>query len=532
MTTPDFLPAVRSLIPADTVRQALAEIADTIGADRVLDAPAAAEFRDPFQPAGWDAFATAGVVQPESVGEVQAIVRIAAAHGVPIWAQGQGRNNGYGGAAPRVSGGITLNYRRMNRVLTIDEDLGYALVEPGVSFQDMYDALETAGSGLMVSVPDLGWGSLGGNSLDNGLTYLPNGKDFAAVCGMEVVTADGELLRTGMGAMDGNESWNLYKRSLGPSLDQLFMQSNFGVVTKLGIWLQPKPEVITHVHIDVRRDEDLIPLVDTLRRLRLDGTVDGVPCILNTLLIASTIAPRSHWDDSDPSVPLTDAAIDSIAARIGIGRWHLRLALYGDRPVNTHQLEKIELAFGTIPDVSIRSTTTTPEEWPTLPDPSDRVYAGVPNLDWKDMGGWYGGSHGGHMSFAPVAPLTGQKVFELQRWLRGRFEARGIDHTADLIVVGARSLVSVAGITFDYDDEAATAHAYRTMQDLVAEAGQIGYGEYRAHLQFMDLAQEQYAFNDHAYRRFVERIKDAVDPQGILNPGRHGIWPAGLRNPV
>ena len=432
-------------------------------------------------------------------------------------------------AAPRVSGGITLNYRRMNRVLKIDEDLGYALVEPGVSFQDMYDALEASGSRLMVSVPDLGWGSLGGNSLDNGLTYLPLGRDHQAVCGLEVVTADGELLRTGMGAMEGNASWNLYKRSLGPSLDQLFMQSNLGVVTKLGIWLMPKPEVITHVHIDAPREEDLVPLVDILRDLRLDGTIDGVPCILNTLLIASTIAPRSHWDGSDPAVPLTDEAIDRIAAKIGIGRWHLRLALYGDRPVNEYNLAKIEKAFGVIEGIRIRSTTTGPQEWASLPDPSDRVYAGVPNLDWKDMGGWYGGTHGGHMSFAPVAPMVGEKVYELHRWMREKFEARGIDHTADLIVVGARAMASVNGVTFDYDDEEATAQAYRTMQELVVEAGRIGYGEYRAHLQFMDLAQEQYAFNGHAYRRFVERIKDAVDPQRILNPGRQGIWPASLR---
>jgi 4-cresol dehydrogenase (hydroxylating) len=45
----------------------------------------------------------------------------------------------------------------------------------------------------------------------------------------------------------------------------------------------------------------------------------------------------------------------------------------------------------------------------------------------------------------------------------------------------------------------------------------------------MDLAAAQYSFNDHAYLRFVEKIKDAVDPKGVLSPGRHGIWPAAYR---
>lgn len=526
-TTPAFVPARATSTDPAEVQAALSDIAEAIGPEHVMVGDSG-EYRDPFQPTEWDAFAAAGVVQPDSAEQVQEIVRIAGRHGVPIWAQGQGRNNGYGGAAPRLSGGITLNLRRMNRVLMLDTELGYALIEPGASFQDIYDAIEAAGADLMVSVPDIGWGSMGGNQQDNGLTYLPYGKDWKNICGLEVVTADGELLRTGMGAMVDNESWNLYRRSLGPTIEPLFFQGNLGVVTKLGVWLMPKPEVITHVHVDVPRDEDLIPLVDILRRLRLDGTIDGVPCILNTLLIASTIAPREQWYEPEEGV-IPDDEIDRIAERIGIGRWHLRFAFYDDAVINAHKLQKAAAAFSAIPGAKIRHTTTGPDEWSTLEDASDRVYAGVPNLDWNTMAGWRGGTHGGHMSFAPVAPLTGRKVYDLQMWLKAQFERNGIDHTADLIVVNERSLVSVAGITFDIDDEAATADGYRVMQDLVRDAGRMGYGEYRAHLHFMDLAQEQYAFNDHAYRRFVERIKDAVDPQGILNPGRHGIWPVALR---
>lgn len=528
--TPEFLPAVTAPTTDEQLSAALAKLSEAIGADRVLSTPdEIAEFRDPFQPAEWDAFLPAAVVQPGTTEHVQDIVRIAALHGVHLWAQGQGRNNGYGGAAPRVSRSITVNFRRMNEVITIDEQLGYALVEPGVSFQQLYDEIEARGARLMVSVPDLGWGSLAGNSLEHGLTYLPYGKDFQAVCGMEVVTADGSVLRTNMGAMEGNESWNLYRRSLGPSLDQLFMQSNFGIVTKIGIWLMPTPEAITHMDVDVFRDEQLAPLVDILRRLRLDGTIEGVPCILNTLLIASTIAPRSTWYDGDPTVPIPDEAIDEIAARLDVGRWRLRLALYGDLPVLAHRQAKIEKAFAEIPGARVRSRTTPGDDVAGLPNPSDRVLAGVPNLDWKDMGGWYGGEHGGHMSFAPVAPLVGEKIAALQTWMRERFAAHGLDFTVDIIVVNDRSAASAAGINFDYEDLEAAQVAYETMQHLVREGGTRGYGEYRAHLHFMDLAQEQYGFGDHAYRRFVEKIKDAVDPQGIFSPGKQGIWPRALR---
>ena len=51
---------------------------------------------------------------------------------------------------------------------------------------------------------------------------------------MEVVLADGSLLRTGMGALPDSKAWHVYPRGLGPVLDQLFVQSNYGVVTRAG----------------------------------------------------------------------------------------------------------------------------------------------------------------------------------------------------------------------------------------------------------------------------------------------------------
>ena len=64
---------------------------------------------------------------------------------------------------------------------------------------------------------------------------------------------------------------------------------------------------------------------------------------------------------------------------------------------------------------------------------------------------------------------------------------------------------------------------------MVTVSAERGYGEFRAHLHHMDEIAGQYSFNDHAYLRFVEKIKDAVDPDGILSPGKQGIWPRSLR---
>src|SRR5919198_1452 len=244
------------------------------------------EFRDPFQYATWDDYTASAVLMPTTVEEIQAIVRIANERRVPLWTHGTGRNNGYGGPAPRVRGSVIVSLRNMNRVLEINEELGYAVVEPGVRWFDLYEAIKAGGHRLMLSIADLGWGSVVGNTLDHGATYMPYGVDMGTQCGMEVVLANGEVMRTGMGAMPGNRAWHVYKRGLGPTPDQLFMQSNFGIVTKMGVWLMPYPECVMPLWLRTWKQEDVGAIADTLRKLMLDRVIEGVPGIYNTLVLA------------------------------------------------------------------------------------------------------------------------------------------------------------------------------------------------------------------------------------------------------
>ena len=105
--------------------RAIDAFAAALGADKVLTSDAdLREFRDPFQHATWDAYTASAVVMPTSVEEIQEVLRVANEHKVPLWTHGTGRNNGYGGPAPRVRGSVIVSLRNMNRVLEINEECG------------------------------------------------------------------------------------------------------------------------------------------------------------------------------------------------------------------------------------------------------------------------------------------------------------------------------------------------------------------------------------------------------------------------
>ena len=143
--------------------EVLDRLREVVGADEVYtEADDLVRYRDPFWVIGDDTYAGAAVVRPASTEQVQQIVRIANEFGVPVWTLGQGRNNGYGGSSPRLAGSIQISTERMNRVLEINEKMAYAVVEPGVRFFDLYEALQAGGHRLRMAVPYLGWGSITG----------------------------------------------------------------------------------------------------------------------------------------------------------------------------------------------------------------------------------------------------------------------------------------------------------------------------------------------------------------------------------
>lgn len=278
---------------------ALAKWRDVVGADWVLTSDDDLHtYRDAYSPL-WEEVGelrASAAVAPSSAEQVQAIVRIANEFRVPIYPVSTGRNLGYGGAAPNLDGSVVVDLKRMNRIIEVDPVRHFALIEPGVSYFELFRYLLEKNLPLMIDSPEPGWGSVVGNALDYGMGYTTTQMrdHFSAHCGMEVVMPDGTLLRTGMGAAPSSGAWQDYKKSFGPQLDGLFGQSNFGIVTKMGFWLQPMPESITGADIIAPKYEDIIPLTALLNELENAGIADGMPWMSSPAMGAAGAPPDAN----------------------------------------------------------------------------------------------------------------------------------------------------------------------------------------------------------------------------------------------
>lgn len=492
-----------------------------LGAANVSLGGDAATHHDPY-PYGAPAAGPAAVVTPGSVEEIQAVLAIAREHRVPLWTVSTGRNLGYGGAAPRSAGNVVVDLRRMNRVLEVDDDLGVAVVEPGVSFLDLYAHLRRHGHRLLMSVPDIGWGSPIGNALERGFGYAPSWDHSAHLCGLEVVMANGRVVRTGMGAMTGNAAWHLYRGGFGPALDGLFQQSNFGIVTRAGVSLLRQPETVVTCHVKAPRTEDLGPLVDVLRPLIVDGTIQSNAIIGNATVAASMMSDRGSWWAEAGAMP--HDAVEAMARGLQLGRWNARFGLYGPEVLTSVRLQVVRRAVErALPGAELSTRAYAGDVDAKQAHPADHAQLGIPGMALLRMAAWRGGNPA-HTDFSLVCPATRADVERQHTLIKDGVERRGWDYAGGF-TLGGRHAIALALLAFDRDDPEQTARVHRTMAELIDAGAAAGYAPYRAHLNFMDRISDLYGHGDHALRAVQETIKNALDPLGILAPGKQGIWP-------
>ncbi len=522
------MPVLPPGVSAAQFDAAVARFQSVVGNDWVFPTDADANlYRDAYTPfANEDEeYIPSGGIGPASVEEVQEIVQIANEFRIPLWPVSTGRNLGYGGAAPRMSGTMVLDLKRMNRVLEVDDTLAYAIVEPGVSYFEMFRYLRENGHRLWVDCADPGWGSVIGNALEHGVGHSPHRDHFDSHCGMELVLANGELMRTGMGALPDSPSWATFKYGFGPHISPMFGQSNFGIVTKMGMWLMPEPEASRNYLVSVPRDADLVPFVDTLSDLANRDVLHS-SWSLGSPLMQSQVPEIRELVQANASTEILEAA----GAGANVGYWGTRLRFYGAPEVIEAQWAYAQRRFlEAVPGAMFEDgyAYTFPVDPDTVEEPADDLFAraaiGIPNMAIFTFGG--AARRPGHIFFSPIIPMSGRELVRAQGVFTQAYRDLGMNPPA---AIGGwswykRNLVLLFNMPVSRDPEE-NRQMRANYRALVRVAAENGWGEYRTAPAFMDDIMAELSFGDNALRRFHETVKDAVDPNSILAPGKSGIW--------
>ncbi|KAF2008788.1 vanillyl alcohol oxidase [Aaosphaeria arxii CBS 175.79] len=514
-------------VDRDTFNRFLSLLCKIVGEENVITGEELRNFRDPY-PLTIEEYQPSAAACPITVEQIQSILKIANEYCIPLWVCSQGKNFGYGGPAPRQSGTLVLSLYRMKRIIEVNEKFSYVLVEPGVTFFELYEHLRAKGIPLWVGVPALGWGSVVGNTMDRGHGYTISGDRQHGIRSLEVILPSGEIMRTGQWGVTGSPSAHTCSNNFGPQVDGLFLQTNLGIVSKLAVAVDPAPQAFMNVRLIGDEVDDLGPIIDCMQQLSLEGILQNHGMITNINHFASHDVPKyKHQREEGPLLPGT---IANMKKMYQTGYWRCVFNLYGTSAMVHARYARIKEVFSAkIPGMLLDGDLLEGKDGrPVDALQVGTLSAGVPTMDPVRLADYNlpedGSGAGGHIDTTLILPADGETVVKWFIAAKKIMEDEGVDPFIGCHVF-PNYILFVQEYVFDKRQAIHRERGRKVVESLLVAAKRSGFANYRSHLQHMDTVQDMYNFNNHIYRRFIQQLKTAIDPNGILAPGKQGIWP-------
>ena len=418
------------------------------------------------------------VVLPDGADQVSAVVRLCAAHRVPITPRGAG--TGYSGGAIPVRGGLVLSLERMNRILDIDEANLIAVVEPNVITGDLQAAVERVGLFYPPDPASLKECAIGGNIAEcaGGPRAFKYGTTKHYVLGLQAVLPNGDIVETG---------GKTVKNVVGYDLTHLLVGSEgtLAIVTRAILRLVPKPPVQSTLRATFTSVADAAQAVTGIIRAGV------VPAALELIDGASLEAVVRYLNERSLA-PEGTAAL-------------LLIDIDGVEPAVIEEASRVEAACGAAGALEIlraRDAAERDELWRVRRELSPALKTIAPVKINNDV-------------VVPKGRIP--ELFDLIDRLRTDYRLRipCFGHAGD-------GNIHVNIMVDDTPDDIRRGREAERLlfEGVVALEGSIsgehGIGTSKAPFLSIELSPEEIAL--------MRRVKAAFDPDGLLNPGK--IWPA------
>lgn len=431
------------------------------------------------------------VLRPQTPEEVQDIV--GKSDGVSFHVFSTGRNWGLGSREPARDNVVALDLGALDRIRAVNVEQGWAVIEPGVTQAQLAGQLE--GTDRIVNLTaSSSHTSIVGNILDRGVGLRrPRIDDLL---GLEVVLPDGELVHVGWWPNGGPP----YAAGLGPSLLHAFVQSHLGVVTAAVVRLPPRPEAVRVVWLQFQ-PEHLSSAIGVFQRWVRQGLAKNSLRVYNP---AASIAYRGRPGEylAHVCVDGTVRAVDALSAII------------------VDEAEESGL-FTTVWDSTV----------PDLAEPDrkiarlvDQEYVGVPDTDDYLLTTKTGhpieqmDEKAGLVFFLPIVPISSDSIQRSEQLLQQMHDDTGVRYGATYFTLDTDLALAIVALRFERTEEEAE-RAHQALDSLYESFAAAGFTMCRIDVDHAEWADK--LSPDAKGRQLVRRIKDLLDPDQVIAPGRY-----------
>jgi 4-cresol dehydrogenase (hydroxylating) len=469
-----------------------------------------------------------------------------------------GLNWGYGTSQPpKIDVKVVILDLSGLTQIELDEGLGLVTVEPGVTQQRLSNFIKKKGDNFMVPVTGAGPNcSIVGNAIERGYGITPYTDHFAAVTALQGYWANARSYCSAVNKLDNSRDKvvdKTFKWGLGPYLDGLFTQSNFGIVTQMTIRLARKPQTFISFIIQVPADEDLEIAIPLIQRVLRD--YEGIVGSINLMDKRRVLSMFVQNPNPGEHKVMSPSDIDKLSKNQKTPSWTIMGSIYGSYGVAKTVKKEIKRIFKELPCRQLYSdnpifailntvTKTAPatlfnlipalgliKEQLASFERGKAIMLGQPNNIALKLCYWrHKNAHNfsadklspgkdgcGVLWYAPLVTMKPEIMREYVEFIRAICPKFNIEPLITFTNLKHDCVDSTIPILFDLSDPKAVKDAHNCLKELVLQGIKSGYVPYR-----LNIDQQQWLLDANApFWQTVNDIKSVVDPNNILSLGRY-----------
>lgn len=471
-----------------------------------------------------------------------------------------GKNWGYGTSQPASIDDniVLLDLSLLNNIGYFDDELGLITLEPGVTQQQLSKFLIENNYPYMVPVTGAGPDcSILANALERGYGITPYTDHFSAVNSIQGYWADGSFFQSAVNTLDQSTEQivdKTYKWGLGPYLDGLFTQSNYGIVTQMTIRLAKVKPAFTSFFIQLADDSLMEKAVPLIRKVLQDyeGIVGSIN-LMDQRRILSMFAKNPKGNDQH--MVMDDCDVTALAKRQQTPSWTIVGSIYGSKSVVKAVKSEINAIFKQIPCKRIYSTSpllvivdkfiNSLPKWlikrigilAMIAQQMDsfakgkEIMLGRPNKVALKLAYWRNPESDklnpeelspsddkcGLLWYAPLITMKASTMREYVNFIRTTCPKYNIEPFITFTNLKHDCVDSTIPIVFDLTNPKAVEDAHNCLKELVSEGLKKGFVPYR-----LNIDQQQWLLEkDQPFWLTVDKLKQALDPNSVLSLGRY-----------